>query len=116
MIPLKIQIKNFLSYGAEIQTIDFAHYPLICFSGKNGHGKSALLDAITWAIWGQARKIGNNSKADQGLLHLGQSSMMVTIDFACNGTAIEFAENILTILANLMQFLNLALCSKRQKH
>ncbi len=84
MIPLKLQIKNFLSYGAEIQTIDFSHYPLICFSGKNGHGKSALLDAITWAIWGQARKIGNTSKADQGLLHLGQSSMMVIIDFSCN--------------------------------
>ncbi|MCL5875631.1 MAG: SMC family ATPase [Candidatus Dependentiae bacterium] len=85
MIPLKLQIKNFLSYGAEIQTIDFANYPLICFSGKNGHGKSALLDAITWAIWGQARKIGATSKADQGLLHLGQNSMMVIIDFVCNG-------------------------------
>ncbi len=85
MIPLKLQIKNFLSYGADIQTIDFADYPLICFSGKNGHGKSALLDAITWSIWGQARKIGMSSKADHGLLHLGQNSMMVMIDFVCNG-------------------------------
>ncbi len=56
MIPLKIQIKNFLSYGPETQTIDFQNYNLICLSGKNGHGKSALLDAITWALWGQARK------------------------------------------------------------
>ena len=86
MIPLKLQIKNFLSYGAELQTIDFSNYPLICLSGKNGHGKSALLDAITWAIWGQARKIINSSKADQGLLHLGQHTMMVIIDFECNKT------------------------------
>lgn len=85
MIPLQIQIKNFLSYGPEIQTIDFSSYPLICLSGKNGHGKSALLDAITWAIWGQARKTMGNAKADQGLLRLGQTQMMVCLDFICNG-------------------------------
>ena len=85
MIPLKIQIKNFLSYGADIQSIDFGHYPLICLSGKNGHGKSALLDALTWALWGQARKLMGNAKADHGLLRLGQTQMMVCLDFECNG-------------------------------
>lgn len=85
MIPLKLQLKNFLSYGADIQTIDFSTYPLICLSGKNGHGKSALLDAITWALWGQARKVSGNAKADQGLLRLGQTQMMVALDFEFNG-------------------------------
>jgi DNA repair protein SbcC/Rad50 len=84
MIPLQLQIKNFLSYGPSIQTIDFSPHHLICLSGKNGHGKSALLDAITWALWGQARKISNTAKADQGLLHLGQTQMMVIFDFLCN--------------------------------
>src|ERR1700730_2887952 len=82
MIPLKLQLKNFLSYGPDIQTIDFTDYPLICLSGKNGHGKSALLDAITWALWGQARKVTGNAKADQGLLRLGENQMMVVFDFA----------------------------------
>lgn len=85
MIPLKLQIKNFLSYGSEIQTIEFGQYPLICLSGKNGHGKSALLDAITWALWGQARKLSGIAKADQGLLRLGQTQMMVCLDFQCAG-------------------------------
>lgn len=84
MIPLKLQIKNFLSYGAEIQTIDFGTYNLICLSGKNGHGKSALLDAITWALWGHARKLSGTAKADQGLLRLGQTQMMVCLDLICN--------------------------------
>ncbi len=83
MIPIKLQIKNFLSYGPEIQTIEFGNYPLICLSGKNGHGKSALLDAITWALWGEARKLGGNAKADQGLLRLGQTQMMICLDFEC---------------------------------
>lgn len=85
MIPLTLQIKNFLSYGDQIQTIEFGNYSLICLSGKNGHGKSALLDAITWALWGQARKIGGTAKADQGLLRLGQTQMMVCFDFECGG-------------------------------
>jgi len=86
MIPHKLQLKNFLSYGDEIQTIDFSPYQLICLSGKNGHGKSALLDAITWALWGSARKTSGTSKADQGLLRLGQTHMMVIFDFEINNT------------------------------
>lgn len=84
MIPLKLQIKNFLSYGPTLQSIDFGPYPLICLNGKNGHGKSALLDAITWAVWGQARKISGVAKADAHLLRLGQTNMMVIFDFVFN--------------------------------
>ena len=85
MIPHKLQLKNFLSYGPDLQTIDFSHHHLICLSGKNGHGKSALLDAMTWALWGQARKVVGNAKAAQGLLHLGQTQMLVMLDFEFNG-------------------------------
>lgn len=85
MIPHKLTLKNFLSYGDTLTTIDFGPYGLICLSGKNGNGKSALLDAITWAIWGQARKIGGISKPDEGLLRLGATRMMVTLDFSFNG-------------------------------
>jgi len=85
MIPLQLKLRNFLSYGSHTQTINFEPYHLLCLSGKNGHGKSALLDAITWVLWGQARKTGGTLKADEGLLRLGQSNMMVSLDFLCNG-------------------------------
>ncbi|MCK4499156.1 SMC family ATPase, partial [Candidatus Babeliales bacterium] len=85
MIPRKLQLKNFLSYGDTLQTIDFSSHSLICFSGKNGHGKSALLDAITWALWGQARKVSGASKPDEGLLRLGQSKMLVSFEFELTG-------------------------------
>ncbi|NBQ17105.1 hypothetical protein EBU24_02195, partial [bacterium] len=84
MIPLKIQLKNFLSYGKKLQTINFTNYKLICLSGKNGHGKSALLDAITWALWGQARKVSATSKADPGILRLGEDEVSVCFDFIFN--------------------------------
>ncbi len=84
MIPLKLQLKNFLSYGSELQTVNFEPYNLICLSGKNGHGKSALLDAMCWAIWGEARKVSAASKPDMGLLRLGQRNMKVVFDFEFN--------------------------------
>jgi len=105
MIPLKLQLKNFLSYGPEIQTVDFSSYSLICLSGKNGHGKSALLDAITWALWGEARKTFGVSKADMGLLRLGQTQMLVVLDFEFNGQTYrvrrEFAKTYGKPLAGL---------------
>lgn len=84
MIPLTLQIKNFLSYGPQTQDIDFTRYQMICLSGKNGHGKSALLDAMTWAVWGQARKSSGQPKPDAGLLHLGERNMKVIFDFEFN--------------------------------
>ncbi|QQR49216.1 SMC family ATPase [bacterium] len=81
MIPRKLTLKNFLCYGDTAEEIDFKDYSLICLSGKNGYGKSALLDAMTWAIWGQARKVAGAIKADDGLLRLGQSRMMVSFEF-----------------------------------
>lgn len=86
MIPSKLELKNFICYPDAVQTISFDDYSMICLSGKNGNGKSALLDAITWVLWGQARKISGVSKADEGLLRLGQKRMMVSLEFQL-GTA-----------------------------
>jgi len=85
MIPRKISLSNFLSYGEKLQTIDFGAYSLMCLSGKNGNGKSALLDAMTWALWGQARKTSGIAKADAGLVRLGATRMLVSFDFLFAG-------------------------------
>ncbi len=55
MIPLHLRISGFLSYRDPVE-LDFNSFELACISGQNGAGKSALLDSITWALFGQARK------------------------------------------------------------
>jgi len=55
MIPLHLSLCGFLSYQGPVE-IDFTNFDLACISGANGAGKSSLLDAITWALFGQARK------------------------------------------------------------
>ena len=57
MIPLKLHIAGFLSYRQPVE-LDFTGFDLACISGQNGAGKSSLLDAITWVLFGEARKQG----------------------------------------------------------
>ncbi len=53
MIPLQLTLKNFLSYRDA--TLNFQGLHTACICGANGAGKSSLLEAITWAIWGKSR-------------------------------------------------------------
>ncbi len=75
MIPLKLHLHNFMCYRDE-QTLDFSGIHLACLTGDNGHGKSALLDAITWALWGRAR-----ARRDDELIALGEVEMWVEFEF-----------------------------------
>ncbi|MCC7429290.1 AAA family ATPase [bacterium] len=81
MIPLKLRLKNFLSYGEPTQELDFTTFSIACLSGKNGHGKSALLDSIIWAIWGQARKTDTSSRSNEEFVKLGSYEMSVEFEF-----------------------------------
>ena len=54
MIPLHLRISGFLSYHDPVE-LDFTGFELACISGQNGAGKSSLLDAITWSLFGEAR-------------------------------------------------------------
>ncbi|GAB4458079.1 MAG: hypothetical protein Kow0070_11210 [Anaerolineales bacterium] len=54
MIPHHLRIAGFLSYREPVE-LDFSPITLACISGHNGAGKSSLLDAITWCLFGEAR-------------------------------------------------------------
>ena len=76
MIPLRLYMRNFMCYRE--QTLDFRGIHLACLTGDNGHGKSAILDAITWSLWGRSR-VG--ARRDDELIHLGQTEMDAEFEF-----------------------------------
>ncbi len=76
MIPLELRMHNFMCYR-DPDPLHLEGVHLACLVGANGHGKSAILDAITWAVWGKAR-----SRRDDELIHLGQTEMDVELVFA----------------------------------
>lgn len=55
MIPIRLHLSGFLSYLDPVD-LDFDAFDLACISGQNGAGKSSLLDAITWVLFGEARR------------------------------------------------------------
>lgn len=77
MIPVSLKLSNFTSYGENPPELDFDKFHLAAISGTNGAGKSSLLDAITWCLWGSSRA-GDSSDA---LIRLGQSEMNVDFSF-----------------------------------
>ena len=83
MVPLHLRLFNFLSYRGETE-LDLRGIHVGCLSGDNGNGKSALLDAVTWALWGWARgrKYGAGGSSPDELVHQGQTDMEVSLTFA----------------------------------
>lgn len=80
MIPLSLRLRNFMSYGEHVPPLDFTPITTACLTGDNGHGKSALLDAITWALWGQTR-----AKSVDDIVRLGQEECEVEFVFDLEG-------------------------------
>jgi exonuclease SbcC len=75
MIPTELELYNFLAYrDPPTLILDGVH--VACLAGENGAGKSSILDAITWALWGKAR---SNSPDD--LIHQGETEMRVALTF-----------------------------------
>ena len=85
MVPVRLELQNFLSYGTDAPPLDFDAFDVACLSGRNGQGKSALLDAITWAVWGKARKSSGKRKPDDELIRIGTRHMEVTFTFDLDG-------------------------------
>ncbi len=77
MIPIKLSVRNFMPYRDNVPPLYFTGIHTASIWGNNGNGKSALIDAMTWALWGKTR-----AKSDDDLIHLGQNETEVEFDFA----------------------------------
>ena len=78
MIPVHLSLSGFLSYK-EPAEIDFSAFDLACIAGANGAGKSSILDAVTWVLFGVARK------KDDSLINTTSESARVELVFVYEG-------------------------------
>ena len=74
MLPIRLNLRHFLSY--QQASIDFGGLHTICICGSNGAGKSSLLEAITWALWGQSRAVHEDD-----LIHGSETEVKVDLIF-----------------------------------
>ncbi len=76
MIPVVLNVRNFLCYTTIHEPLRFDGIHVAVLAGDNGHGKSALLDAITWVLWGRSR-----ARSGDELIHSGATEMEVEFEF-----------------------------------
>jgi exonuclease SbcC len=83
MIPIRLELENFLSYQ-QLATLDLAGFELACIGGENGAGKSSLLDAITWVLFGRCRAPGRDDVVNRLAARMNESAR-VQLDFELEG-------------------------------
>ncbi|TAK73532.1 MAG: SMC family ATPase [Dehalococcoidia bacterium] len=77
MKPVRLELQGFTAFR-EPAVIDFEGRRLFVITGPTGAGKSSLLDAMTWALFGQVPRVG----ASVGqLIAQGAPTMQVLLEF-----------------------------------
>jgi exonuclease SbcC len=77
MRPLRLEVKGFTAFR-DRQEIDFTEVDVFAIAGPTGSGKSSLLDALTYALYGRVERVGDRVSQ---LVSQGQPRMAVTLEF-----------------------------------
>ena len=78
MIPRFLRLSNFFSYRDA--SLDFSGLNTACICGENGAGKSSLLEAISWSVWGKTR-----TSSEDEIVCVGERETRVDFTFESQG-------------------------------
>src|SRR5690606_27064395 len=83
MIPVSLTIKGLYSYQAR-QTIEFDRLlegQLFGIFGSVGSGKSSILEAITFALYGQSERLDRNDNRNYNMMNLKSDELLIDFIF-----------------------------------
>lgn len=86
MRPLELRLRNFRSYFGDDAVFDFRERNLVGVVGPIGSGKSSLLDAIAFALFGRTPAVGSSTKS---LIHQRADGATVNLRFAVDAEVWE---------------------------
>ncbi len=109
MIPKKLRLKNFLSYGDTLQELDFELFQLAVLTGENGAGKSSLIEAIPFCIWGEGRGSGSE------ILRKGASDARIELEFELHNTIYRITRLLKATRSGVSQELEFAMRDSADK-
>jgi exonuclease SbcC len=75
--PLRLDLTGFTAFR-DPASVDFAELDVFAIAGPTGSGKSSLLDAMTYALFGRVERVGDRVSL---LISQGQPRMAVTFEF-----------------------------------
>ena len=83
MIPIKLTIQGLYSYQ-EKQTIDFTQLTsanLFGIFGAVGSGKSSILEAITFALYGETDRLNARDSRNYNMMNLKSNELLIDFEF-----------------------------------
>jgi len=80
-----ITLKNFKSYGPEPQTVDLTNVDAVGIGGGNGSGKSSLIEALTFALYGKATATEIRELGDDALINDRANEAYVSVTYEKGG-------------------------------
>ncbi len=83
MRPTKLTVQGLTAFRKPVE-VDFTDLDLFAITGPTGAGKSSLVDAITYALFGQAPRIGRSIRE---LISQGEDRLKVSLEFVVNGNS-----------------------------
>ncbi len=92
MRPLRIRAEGFSAYRSAVE-LDLEDVEFFSLSGPTGSGKSSLVDAMIFALYGRVPRLGGN--AVEPVISAGAVRARVAVDFEVGGvtyTAVRMAE------------------------
>lgn len=84
MIPEQLSIKGLYSYQ-ELQTIDFTRLiesRLFGIFGPVGSGKSSILEAISFALFGETNRMNSNDNRNYNMMNLRSNELLIDFIFS----------------------------------
>ena len=87
----KLRWKNFLSTGDYFNEIDFLENPTNLVVGENGAGKSTMLDALSFALFGKAHRKINKA---QLVNTINTKDARCEVEFTVNGVQYKVVRGI----------------------
>lgn len=80
-----ITLRNFKSYGPSPQTVDLSNVDAVGIGGRNGAGKSTIIEALTFALFGKATTTEIRELGDDALINDRASEGYVSVTFEKDG-------------------------------
>ncbi len=83
MIPVSLTIQGLYSYRKK-QTIDFASMTqagLFGIFGRVGSGKSAIIEAISFALYGETERLNTRDNRNYNMMNLKSNELLIDFEF-----------------------------------
>lgn len=79
MRPIRLEVEGFTCYRDRQPALEFSDLTLFAIAGPTGAGKSSILDAMLYALFGEVPRIGKHGVSE--FISQGRDRMSVALDF-----------------------------------